>query len=239
MTWSWFDAAFPWIGGAAALVILVLLFGTSLFRSQPALSRWRDPVWLSWCAAVIYLLHNVEEYGLDLRGRTLSFPNMMCSIFNFHPYPNCPIPPAFFLAVNIPLFWIVGPIAALLSPRHRLMGLALYSVISINGFIHAAATFVVGYNAGLLTALLLFIPFTIWGGRTFFGKDGLSYKVMAFVIGWGVILHAILAIGLGMFINGLIGPTALVLSQIFNAGLLLLIFWLGQLRLGNALARSF
>jgi len=51
MTWSWFQLAFPWIGGAGAIVLVILLFGTNWLRSDPRSSRWRDPVWLSWVAA--------------------------------------------------------------------------------------------------------------------------------------------------------------------------------------------
>jgi len=230
MTWSWFQLAFPWIGGAGAVVLVILLFGTNRLRSKPTLSRWRDPVWLSWVAAVVYLLHNVEEYGLDLLGQTNAFPNVLCGNLKLPPYPDCPIPPAFYLAVNIPLFWAVGPLAALFSPRHRLVGFALYSVISINGLVHIAAVFATGqpYNPGLLTALLLFLPLTAWVGYACFGKDRLSYKAMALLVVWGVLLHVFLAGPLFMFINGLINATTLVASQIVNAGLLLLVTWLGE-----------
>ena len=57
---SWTDVAivlFPWIGGGAAIVFLILLFGTRLLQSEPGSSRWHDRVWLSWLAMVIYLLH--------------------------------------------------------------------------------------------------------------------------------------------------------------------------------------
>jgi hypothetical protein len=237
MHWSWFDAAFPWIGGAAAGVLLVALLGTKSFRDGQSASRWHDPVWLSWAAVVAYLLHNVEEYGLDLEGHALAFPDVLCQNFKFPPFPNCPIPPAFFLSVNIPLFWIVGPLAALLAPRHRLVGLALYGVISINGLIHVAGAFVIGYNAGLLTALLLFLPFTVWGGRALFGKERLSYRALALVIGAGVMLHVVLASSVILFVNRLIGPTTLVLTQIVNAVLLPLALWVAEQWHGGVLTR--
>ena len=89
MTWSWIDLAFPWIGGAAAIVLLALLFGTHLLRSEPGLSKWKDRVWLSWLALVIYLLHNVEEYGIDLFGRLHEFPGSICATLKFPAYPDC------------------------------------------------------------------------------------------------------------------------------------------------------
>ncbi|MCD0505105.1 HXXEE domain-containing protein [Bordetella petrii] len=223
MAWSWFDIAFPWIGGAAAVVLLASLFGTNWLRSGSMPSRWRDPVWLSWMAAVIYLLHNFEEYGLDFLGNSHAFPNALCANLKLPPFPDCPIPPVFFLAVNIPLFWIVGPLAALLSPRHRLVGFALFSVISINAVMHIAAVFGTGqpYNPGLLTALLLFLPYAVWVAHTFFGKDRFSYKALAFLLVLGVLLHAFLIVPVFMFTKGVISAPALVWSQIMNAGLLL------------------
>jgi hypothetical protein len=239
VTWSWFDVAFPWIGGVAAVVLLALLFGTNVLRSRPMSSRWRDPVWMSWMATVAYLLHNVEEYGLDLLGNSHAFPCALCATLNLPPYPDCSIPPAFFLAVNIPLFWIVGPLAALLSPRHRLVGFALYSVISINTLVHIAAVFGSGqpYNPGLLTALLLFLPLTVWVGSAFFGKDRLSHKAMALLLVWGVLLHALLMVPMFMFINGVISAPVLVGSQIVNGGLLLVVMWLAEKWRGGALIR--
>ena len=90
-------------------------------------------------AVVVYLLHNVEEYGVDLLGQSHAFPAVLCANLGFPTLSDCPVHPSFFLAVKIPLFWVVGPIAALLSRRHPLVGLALYSVIFTNGLVHVLA----------------------------------------------------------------------------------------------------
>jgi heme/copper-type cytochrome/quinol oxidase subunit 1 len=105
MTFSWFFVAFPWIGGAAAVVLAVLLFAT--------------------------------------------------------------------------------------SPRHPLVGFALYSVISINALVHIVAVLASGqpYNPGLLTALVLFIPLTVWVSYTGFRDNRLTPKPMVVLPVWGVILH--------------------------------------------------
>ena len=134
---SWTDVAlviFPWIGGGAAIVLLVLQFGTRLLQSEPGSSRWHDRVWLSWLAVAIYLLHNVEEYGIDVFGRMTQFPAEICSVLKLPAPPDCAIPAAYFLSVNIPLIWVIAPIAALLSRRHPLVGLAFYGVIFVNLF---------------------------------------------------------------------------------------------------------
>jgi len=240
MTWGPFQLAFPWIGGAAAIALLILLFATKLLRGELTSSRWRDPVWISWMATVVYLLHNVEEYGIDALGHRLSFPAALCANMRLPPYPDCPMPPAFFVAVNIPLFWVVGPIAALLSRRHPLVGFALYSVISVNAVVHVVAAVATGtpYNPGLLTAALFFIPLSAWVARTFFGRGRLSYRAMPLIVVWGVVLHAFLIAPTFLFVNGKIGEPVLVWSQIVNAALLLLIFWFAERWHGGALARQ-
>src|SRR5262249_2855182 len=107
------------------VVLLALLFGTQMLRGEPTSSRWRDRVWLSWMAVVVYLLHNVEEYGVDLLGQSHAFPAALCANLGFPTLPDCPVHPSFFLAVNISLFGVVGPIGALLSRRHPLVGLVV------------------------------------------------------------------------------------------------------------------
>jgi Protein of unknown function with HXXEE motif len=229
MQWSWIDIAFPWIGGVAALALLFLLFGTRLLRSEPSSSRWHDRVWLSWLAMVAYLLHNVEEYGIDLFGRLHEFPASMCAVMKLPPYPDCPMPPAFFLAVNLPLFWVGAPIAALLSRRHPLVGLSFYSVIFVNALVHIAPLLAgVGYTPGLLTAVVLFLPLSAWVAHACFGPGRLSYKAMALLIADGVILHVILMGSMQLFVSGLIDSTALVWTQVANAVVFLLIPWLGE-----------
>ena len=240
MNWSWFDLAFPWIGAIGAIVLLALLFGTNLLQGEPNSFRWRDLVWLSWMGTVAYLLHNVEEYGLDLFGNQHSFPNELCANLKLPAYPDCPITPAFFLAVNIPLFWIAAPLAAFVGRRRPLVGLAIYSVIFINGLVHIAAA-VLGpgqfYNPGLLTAVLLFLPLSAWVAYACFGKGHLPYKAMALLIFGGVILHIILAGSMIMYVNGLISSGTVVSAQIINAGLLLFITWLGERWRGGVMIR--
>jgi hypothetical protein len=238
-TWGWLDLNFPWVGLAAALVLAVLLFATDRLRSAPALSRWRDPVWLSWLAMLAYLIHNGEEYGLDLLGRFHAFPDLLCITLGEPAYPACPVPPTFFLAVNLPLFWVAAPLAALMARRHPLVGLATYGVIFINAIVHIVPLLVgMGYGPGALTAIIVFLPLSGLVAVTCFGKGKLSYGALTLLIADGVILHLVLMGSLQLFLHGLIGATVLVLIQIANAGLLLLIAWMGEKWRGGALLRG-
>ena len=238
---SWFETFFPWIGLVAAVVLLALMFGTDVLRSDLSVSRWRDLVWLSWAAAVAYLLHNVEEYGIDLWGQTYAFPGDACAIFGHLPYPDCPVPPLFFVAVNVPMFWFVGPVAALLSRRHPLVGLALYGVIFVNALVHVIVGLATGaiYNPGWLTAVFIFLPLCAWVAHALFGENGLSYRALAFLVGWGVVVHVVLAGSVLLLMHGVISdPKPAELAQIVNATLLLLAPSLAERWRGGAILRS-
>lgn len=232
MTWSWFDIAWPWIGSVAAALLLVLLFATQILRSRPSVSRWRDPVWLSWLAASVYMIHNIEEYGIDLLGRTHAFPDALCLTLGLSRYPGCVVPPAFFLAVNICLFWVAAPIAALLSRKHHLVGLVVYGLLITNGMTHVVPMLLgKGYNPGAFTALVLFIPLFIWVARACFGPGRISYKGLAAIVAAGAIVHIILMASVLSFIHGVIGTPALVAIQIMNAIVFLCIPWIAERQL--------
>lgn len=238
---SWFDTSFAWIGLAGAVVLLLLLFGTDALRSDRARSRWRDLTWLSWAGATAYLLHNAEEYGLDLLGHTYAFPTSVCGLFGFRVGVDCPVPPTFFTLVNVPTFWLSGPVAALLSRRHPLVGLAIYSVISVNFAAHVISGLVTGtvYNPGWLTAVLLFLPLTLWTTHTLLRTGELTHGGLVFLVGWGVILHATLAASLLPLMKGLVeNALPAIVIQVLDAMLLIVVPLVAERWRGGILLRA-
>jgi len=145
------------------------------------------------------------------------------------PYPDCPIPPLYFVAVNVTAFWVAAPIAALVSRRHPLVGLAVYSIIIVNVFFHVLPLVGgVGYGAGTLTALVVFIPLSIWVVRACFGPGRMSYGALALLVVGGVVMHAILTAPMLLFLRGSIGSTPMILAQVVNPFVLMLILWFGE-----------
>lgn len=223
MKWSWIDLNFPWVGSGGAALVLVLLFSTNRLRSDVNRSRWRDHVWLSWLAVAVYLIHNVEEYGVDLRGQFYAFPNSMCAMLGLSPFPACPIPTPFFLAVNLPLFWVGAPIAALMSRRHPMLGLSVYGVIFVNALTHIGSFVRAGYNPGVLTAFILFLPISFWVAGTCFGMQELPYGALLLIVGDGILLHVVLMGSTILFLHGVLGSSLLTALQILNAFLFFLL----------------
>ena len=227
MKWSWIDLIFPWIGAAAASLVLVLLFSTGWLQADPNRSRWRDTTWLSWLAVAIYLIHNVEEYGRDLLGHLHAFPTSMCAALGQPSYPLCPIPPPFYLAVNLPLFWLGAPAAALVSRRHPIVGLSLYGVIFVNALAHTKSL-LAGYNPGACTAVVLFLPASLWVAKSCFGPFRLPYRVLAFIVADGLLLHIVLIGSTMMFFHGLLRGAALIGLQGVNAIVFFALAWMAE-----------
>jgi hypothetical protein len=211
---TWFDLAWPWIGLCFAAVLTVLL-ATSLLRSDQTIARWRDLRWLSFLAVAVYLVHNVEEYGVSAAGVPHAFPDALCGVLGQAPYPACGIPPSFFLVVNLPLVWIAAPVAALLSNRFRLAGLTLWGIVGVNAVVHIVAAVIPReYDPGFLTAVIVFLPLTAVVAVATIGATG-PYRRRAGVVlvAAGVIVHVVLAGSLILYLHGAIPQWLLLLAQ--------------------------
>lgn len=214
MVFSWFDLAWPWMGLVAAAVLLALIT-TPLLRSDRSVLRRHDPRWVGFLAVAVYMVHNVEEYGIAANGIRHAFPDELCQLVGQAPYPGCAIPPAFYLAVNLSLVWVAGPAAALLAPRVPALGLVLWGVIAINAVVHIVpAVLRLQYDAGLVSAVLLFVPVSIWILGTMTGRAGpLTRGTLAPVLGSGVLMHAVLAGSVMLFLHVGLPAWALVALQ--------------------------
>jgi hypothetical protein len=175
------------------------------------------------------MIHNIEEYGIDVLGRTHYFPDALCTTLGLGQYPACPVPPAFFLAVNISLIWVAAPLAALVSRKHPLVGFIFYGLLLTNGVTHVVPMILGrGYSPGTLSAITLFFPAFFWVAHTCFGPGRISYKGLAVIVGAGVIVHAILLGSIFSFVAGAIGSGALISLQILNTFLFLFMPWMAE-----------
>jgi len=128
----WFYTVWPFIGVGGAIVMVAILLMTDTFRGNTAVSRWRDPAWLAWLAVPLYWVHQFEEYSLPVIGIDYSIQEMICQKIGFPPYPDCPIPLAFYPVVNIALMWFGAPLAAYLYRRNVLIGLSYLPIGPVN-----------------------------------------------------------------------------------------------------------
>ncbi|MBQ4394052.1 MAG: HXXEE domain-containing protein [Paludibacteraceae bacterium] len=167
--YSMFFHVWPWIGLGAAVVILLLVFCTDFLRSDKSRSRWFDPAILAWLGAVAYMLHNVEEYGVDMYGNQQAFTTLMYQLMGVR------ISELAFLACNLCLVWVVGPLTAVFVRKgywRMAAGMALFELI--NALMHVVQAINLGcYNPGLLTSGVIFLPLCCWTLYVlYFRKEG-------------------------------------------------------------------
>ena len=211
MQTHWFYTVWPFIGVGGAIVMLAILLMTDTFRGSTTVSRWRDPMWLAWLAVPFYWLHQFEEYSLPVIGLPYSIQEMICKNLGFPPYPDCPIPLAFYPVVNIALMWFGAPLAAYLFRRNVLVGLSFWGLLLANGLVHTAGGIATGaYNTGLWTAAFLFVPLSLWVIYVCAIRGPYSGKVVGAAYAAGAVTHVLLFMGYGLFKNGVFGSTGLL-----------------------------
>jgi hypothetical protein len=208
----WFYAVWPFIGIGGAIVMFAILLLTDTFRGNAAVSRWRDPMWLAWLAVPFYWVHQFEEYSLPVLGIDYSIQGMICEKIGFPPYPECPIPLAFYPVVNIALMWFGAPLAAYLFRRNVLIGLCFWGLLFANGLVHTMGGVTEGtYNTGLLSAVILFVPFSVWVVYVSAIRGPYSGKVVAVAYTAGALTHVLLFMGYGLYKAGVIGNAGLLI----------------------------
>ena len=214
MQFSKFFLVWPWIGLGFFISIMILAFGTNLFRSDLGKSRWFDPAWLAWLGASAYMLHNIEEYGVAFNGMENAFPYFMTGALGFE------ISEGAYLACNLGLVWVCGPLAALLAKKLPGMAVCMSIFELINGLSHVVQASVFHmYNPGLVTSIVVFFPLCIWtlyvcffrkpkvlSGRLFLGQ---------FLVGF--VYHAILMMGVNLARMGMIGGAAQTMIMVVDA----------------------
>ena len=212
MQTDWFYTVWPFLGGAGAIVMVALLLLTDTFRGNPTVSRWRDPVWLGWLAVPLYLVHQFEEYTLPVWGLgRYSIQDMVAKNLGYQPYPDCPIPLAFYPVVNIALMWFGAPLAAYLGGRNVLIGLSFWGLIFANGIVHTLGGITAGaYNTGLWSAAFLFIPLSIWVLYATTIRGPYSGKVVGVAFAAGALTHVFLFVGYGLYKSEVIGNAGLL-----------------------------
>ena len=195
-----FTYVWPYMGVGAAL-LLALLLTTDLLRSDRSVSRWQDLPWLAWAGMLVYLVHQFEEHGVG-----------------FADPKTCLVPYSFITAVNVAAVWLAGPAAALLGRRWPALALAYFSIPFVNLFAHLGPSLASGgtYNPGEATALVLFLPLSLWTFYVALSRYRLGWSAITATVAAGVVLHAILMGSLIAFLRGLIGSGALDAIQYLN-----------------------
>ena len=162
-------------------------------------------------------MHQFEEHGIDVNGAEYAFREFLCAFFGFVDLKSCPLPPSVITAVNVSAVWLLGPAAALLGRRWPLVALSFFSIPSVNFVAHVASAVADGvYNPGVLTAIVLFLPLSLWAFYVAMARYHLGWRAVIATILAGIVLHGVLIASLLAFLDGRIGVAVLDAIQVVN-----------------------
>jgi hypothetical protein len=105
----------------------------------------------------MYMIHQFEEWGYDIKGVPYSFHRSLCENLGYPNLNNCPATPLPVWGVNGIMMWIGAWSLRYANPS--VGGANYYGMVMFNSLTHVMRAIVDGeYNAGLLSTLVNFIP---------------------------------------------------------------------------------
>jgi hypothetical protein len=166
-----------------ALPVLAIVTGAIwfvYFRASPASEQA-----MFMALLVIYMLHQIEEH---------LWPGGFRQFANAHVFKSgnadWPVDMGGVALVNVGYVWLPVAAAALAPGALRWVGLAWIGLTLINALTHIVTTIRFHiYNPGLITSIVLFLPFTVWVLATLHGRGALTGGEIALILVLGVVLH--------------------------------------------------
>jgi hypothetical protein len=174
----WFYKNWMYAGLIAGLFLLAVL---PLFAGQ-----WTWAMVAVYLQLPAYMLHQVEEHAGDRFRRYINrnvagIPDALTTVA--------------VVVVNVPLVWGVDLVSIYLA-RFVAIGWGLIAIylMLVNALVHVVGAVVGrGYNPGLVTAVVLFLPLSAWGLVAVSETPGVTVVQHAVGLGAAVGIHAVLA----------------------------------------------
>ena len=172
--------AADWQKALPVLAILGVAVWVAVFRNDPVSERA-----LFAGLLVIYFVHQIEEH---------LWPGGFRQFTDAHVFKSgnddWPVDIGGVALVNIAYVWLPVALAIAFPQSLRLIGLGWVGLTLINGIIHVVTTIRLRiYNPGLVTGIVLFLPFTVYVLALEAARGALSGgEITAIVLG-GIVLH--------------------------------------------------
>lgn len=172
--------AADWQKALPVLAIASAALWFALFRNDPASEQAIFAALL-----VLYMVHQIEEH---------LWPGGFRQYTNAHVFESgrddWPVDAGGVALVNIGYVWLPVAAAALYPQALRWVGLAWIGLTLINAIIHIVTSIRFhGYNPGVVTSVVLFVPFTVWALMHEAARGLLSGADIGFIVLLGVVLH--------------------------------------------------
>ncbi|MEM1152680.1 MAG: HXXEE domain-containing protein [Pseudomonadota bacterium] len=183
------------VGTFMAPLLLLIAF---TFRSDGELLS--NPRMLSLLLLVAYIVHQFEEHWVDLYGRTYAFKPYLNEFLSTQMGYESSVEfmsDSSVFVINTSLVWLVGALAIWRGSAHIFTTLCMAAIVVVNAISHIVAGAVAGgYNPGLLSAVVIFLPLGIAVyGRLLLAGAATRRLVIASLI-WGLFAHALLIGGI-------------------------------------------
>ncbi len=144
-----------------------------------------------------YLVHQFEEHGIDALGRPYAFQGsanaFLGSALGCAPGSECPLTVDAIFWANVLLVWWPFCLALVLGRERPFVVVCAAAVVAANAIAHLVpAALGLGYNPGLVPAVVLFLPvggWALWVART---RWGVSRSALGLAIAWAALGHALL-----------------------------------------------
>jgi hypothetical protein len=186
-----------WVHGGALAGVLLLVLAPVL------IGAWPRALALTFLLLPVYMLHQYEEHDDD---RFRRFVNNKI-------YGGVEaLSPAAVFVINVPGVWGVIAVSLYLA-RYVAIGFALIAVylVLVNGIVHMVGAAVFGgrYNPGLITAVVLFLPFSAYGLRQvqFAGGGAMAYHAVGLLC--AIAIHAAIVVYTNTKKNSIVRGAAL------------------------------
>jgi len=142
-----------WQKALPVLIVIGIVIWFLLFRNTPTTEQA-----LFAALLIIYMIHQIEEH---------LWPGGFRQFANAHVFKSgdddWPVSEGGVALVNVGYVWLPILLAALFPGPLRWLGLGFVAMTLINAITHIGASIRFRiYNPGLITSLVLFLPFTIW-----------------------------------------------------------------------------
>lgn len=182
------NIAANWQKALPYLSALGIVVWIALFRSDPLSER---ALWLG--LLVIYMLHQIEEHLWPGGFRQFANANVFKSGND-----NWPVDMGGVALINIGFVWLPVGLAVLYPGALRWLALGWVGLTLINALTHIVTTVRLHiYNPGLITSIVLFLPFTIFVLVLEAQRGMLPGVQIALILVAGVLLHIPVA---GLFV---------------------------------------
>lgn len=174
-----------------------LVFAALSFPSAEEDINFKGAKWIALALLGAYIIHQFEEHWIDVFGNVYAFQasvNEMLATATGDPVEaERPLTAEAIFVINTSLVWLVGFLAIWLAPAKIFPTLAMVGIVLVNGLVHILGGIALsGYNPGLVTSVIVFLPISILAYR-FLTPSKLALFVS---ISWALLAHVIMVIGL-------------------------------------------